>query len=126
MKGQILFVRYSNEGDLAAIAALDSPSGAPLPATGRAVEGLVGRLAGNTVAYLEWYRVGDALTISHIVVSSELRGLRIGGNFVAEAVKLAASEGARWVRVARDCKLAPFFERCGFVSAGETLTKATR
>jgi len=126
MKGQRLFVRALGEGDLPSIAALHAAAGEPLRAGAPSLPGLAGRLAGSTVAYLVWHRDGRCMAIVHVLVAADLRGIRIGRGLLAEALKIAATEGADTVRVAQDCKLAPFFERCGFVSNGDTLIKPTR
>ncbi|MFA6954859.1 MAG: GNAT family N-acetyltransferase [Thermoanaerobaculia bacterium] len=126
MKGQRLFVRPLSASDFGPIAALQA--GAELPASEVALsgDGLVGRLAGSTVAYLLWSRDGDAFIIASIFVATELRGIRIGSSLLADAAKLAAEDGATSLRVAQDCKLARYFERRGFVSVEGTLTKAIR
>ena len=111
MKGQILFVRPREHDDLPAIEAMHAAAGVPLPSATQSLEALVGRLAGTTVAYLEWRRVGDAMEISHILVSAELRGVRIGRSLMAEAAKLAAEAGADTLRVGQTCELARYFER---------------
>lgn len=126
MKGQKLFVRPRNDDDLASLEALHVAAGVPLPPEAPGGEGLIGRLAGSTVAYLVWQRDGSTLTISHILVSSEFRGLRIGRALLTEAVKLAAASGADTIGVAQDCKLARYFEASGFVAGEGWLQKATR
>ena len=123
MKGQILFVRPPEHDDLPAIEAMHAAAGVPLPSATQSLEALVGRLAGTTVAYLEWRRVGDAMEISHILVSAELRGVRIGRSLMAEAAKLAAEAGADTLRVAQTCELARYFERSGFVAREGSLIK---
>lgn len=126
MKGQKLYVRPLEPGD-------DLPVESPGTVAGRASatghsgpSGLVGRLAGTTVAYLVWHRDGDALVIDDFVVTAELRGLRIGRSLLIEAVTFAASQGAATLEVARDCKLARYFERAGFVSAKGPLIRTIR
>jgi GNAT superfamily N-acetyltransferase len=66
------------------------------------------------------------MSISWFVVAADLRGIRIGRLFLAEAEKLASADGATSLRVAQDCKLARYFERCGFVSERGTLSKTIR
>jgi len=126
MKGQRLFVRPLIESDLDSIVELHA--GAELPASlrTRANAGLVGRLAGSTVACLLWNRDGDAMSIFWIFVATDLRGIRIGSSLVTDASKLAAEAGATSLRVAQDCKLARYFERCGFVSVEGTLSRTIR
>lgn len=123
MKGQKLFVRPRNRDDLESIALLHSEAAVPIPPDSSDREGLVGRLAGNTVAYLVWQRVGSTLAISHLLVSSEFRGLHIGRALLSEAVKIAAASGAETIRVAQDCKLARYFEASGFVASEGSLQK---
>jgi GNAT superfamily N-acetyltransferase len=126
MKGQKLFVRPLAAADLDALEALHSGADEPFDLTAPSGDGLVGRLAGSTVACLFWHRDGDAMSISWFVVAADLRGIRIGRLFLAEAEKLASADGATSLRVAQDCKLARYFERCGFVSERGTLTKTIR
>jgi len=126
MKGQRLFVRPLEAGDRDSIAALHAGAEAPFTGGASPREGLVGRLAGSTVACLLWSRDGDAFVISSLVVATDLRGIRIGSSLLVEAAKLAAAEGAASLRVPQDCKLARYFERSGFVSVEGSLSKTIR
>jgi GNAT superfamily N-acetyltransferase len=126
MKGQKLFVRPLAAADLDSLGALHSGAAEPFDRTVHSGEGLVGRLAGSTVACLLWHRDGDTMSISWFVVTADLRGIRIGRSFLAEAEELASADGATSLRVAQDCKLARYFERCGFVPERGALTKAIR
>ena len=126
MKGQKLFVRPRNDDDLASLEALHVAAGVPLPPDAPGREGLVGRLAGSTVAYLVWQRHGSTLAISHLLVSSEVRGLRIARTILSEAVTIAPAFGADSFSVAQDCKLARYFEALGFVAGGGSLQKTIR
>lgn len=112
--------------DFGTLEALHSASEEPIEEDVRAANGLVGRLAGSSVAYLTWRRDRDAMTISRIFVPPDLRRLGIGRMLLAEAATIAADAGATELRVEQDCKLARYFERRGFVSAEGSLIKATR
>lgn len=123
MKGQRLFVRPLSAADIDTLRALHADGETARLDDAHAVEGLIGRLAGSTVAYLLWLRVGDAMVISNLFVAPDLRRIRIARSLVDEAAKLASSEGAASLLVAQDCKLARYFERIGFVSVEGTLTR---
>ena len=86
----------------------------------------MGRLAGSTVAYLLWHLDGIAMVSSQLFVAADFRGLRIGRTFLTEAATAGSAEGAGSLRVPQECKLARYFEVCGFVSTEETLTRTIR
>jgi GNAT superfamily N-acetyltransferase len=126
MKGQRLFVRPLEPADRETLEALHAAAGeAPFVELG-GDEGLVGRLAGSSVAYLVWRPETAAMVITHIFVAAELRRLGIGRMLLAEAGAIAAAGGAPELRVEQGCKLARYFERAGFVSAKGTLCKTIR
>jgi GNAT superfamily N-acetyltransferase len=126
MKGQRLFVRPLEPGDRETLEALHVAAGEPPFEILGSEEGLVGRLAGTTVAWLAWRPEPAAMVITRLFVAGELRRLGIGRMLLAEAGAIAAAGGAASLRVEQDCKLARYFERCGFVSAGGSLIRTTR
>ncbi|MCM2314761.1 MAG: GNAT family N-acetyltransferase [Thermoanaerobaculia bacterium] len=89
-------------------------------------DGLVGRLAGSTVAYLAWRQTPAAMEITRVLVAPELRRLGIGRMLLGEAGAIAAAGGSAELRVAQDCKLARYFEASGFVARDGSLQKTIR
>lgn len=126
MKGQRLFVRPLEPGDREALEALHAAAGEPPFEILGSEEGLVGRLAGTTVAWLAWRPEPAAMVITRIFVAADVRRLGIGRMLLAEAGAIAAAGGASELRVEQDCKLARYFERRGFVSAERSLIKTIR
>ncbi|MGK2856945.1 MAG: GNAT family N-acetyltransferase [Thermoanaerobaculia bacterium] len=126
MKGQRLFVRPLEPGDREALEALHAAAGEPPSGDLVGADGLVGRLAGSTVAYLTWRREPAAMAITRLFVAAGFRRLGIGRMLLAEAGAIAAAGGAAELRVEQDCKLVRYFELRGFVSAQGTLSKTIR
>lgn len=126
MKGQRLFVRPMESGDRETLEALHAAAGAPPFGDLGGEDGLVGRLAGNTVAYLVWRPEPAAMVITRFFVAADLRRLGIGRMLLAQAGAIAAAGGAAELRVAQDCKLARYFEASGFVAGEGSLQKTIR
>lgn len=126
MKGQRLFVRPLEPGDRETLEALHAAAEEPPIGDLGGEDGLVGRLAGNTVAYLAWRREPGAMMITRLFVAADLRRLGIGRMLLAQAGAIAAAGGAAELRVEQDCKLARYFELRGFVSSEGTLSTTVR
>lgn len=126
MKGQRLFVRPLEPGDRETLEALHAAGGEPPRGDIDGKAGLVGRLAGSTVAYLVWRPEPAAMVITQIFVAAGFRRLGIGRMLLAEAGAIAAAGGAAELRVEQDCKLTRYFEALGFVVGGGSLQKTIR
>ena len=120
MRGQKLFIRPVEPADASGIdlflAAEEHPRTAPSL-------GLIGKLVGNLVSVVSLDREPDALRITDVFVSRELRRKRIGRYMLGEAALLARGMNLQRLVVDAPGDAAEFLRRVGFVEEEGRMVK---
>ncbi len=123
MRGQKLFVRPIENGDLHSIREFLKSNGGRLS---DAPCGLAGKLVGDLVAVVALEIEADALRLEDVVVLTSFRHKNIGRYMLDEVERLASKLDRRRIIVARDATPRAFFERTGFVEEEPWLVRRVR
>ncbi len=111
MRGQRLFVRPLEPGDVPAVESFLQSQGASAPA---AACGLLGKIVGDLVAVLACEMTPDAVHIAQLVVAAHLRRKRIGRFMIDEAARMAREQQRKELVVDHPGSAAAYFRKIGF------------
>ena len=118
-RGLKLFVRPITNGDIADLSRL---TGTEMVSP---LNGLLGRLLGDTVSFLTFDPMGDGeIRIDEIFVAPDLRKKRVGRVLIGELEDVARRLHCNTITVNPACRATEFFVKMGFVETNSLLRKS--